>query len=262
MWSRAAAPDAPTWLGATSVHSRDPNAAQVLRNTLSMCDHYRQLHFLVNFFDAGALDPAATSRRLLGGQAHARVVAVQVPGMKTLFWKRSITPALLRSRRVQLLWLVDSDISSHPSSFPLGVLAGILATTRATLLQPSIRAAVHGTPHAFLRVRQAHMSCVATTAGFVELQTPLFAPEAWAAFHERVLARVADADLADSDYGIDITWCAPRRRRRADESMPMNVTAHWFHADECDGTRRAAAMHEGCACACACCARALPPVAG
>lgn len=102
-------------------------------------------------------------------------------------------------------------VAVHPSAFPLGQVAGILLSTRATMLQPSVRALVHGTHHSFLRVKPAHMSCLATTAQWVEMQTPLFAGEAWAAYHSSVLSHIADEDLAASDYGIDISWCAAVR---------------------------------------------------
>jgi hypothetical protein len=67
---------------------------------------------------------------------------------------------------------------------------------------------VHGTYHGFLRVKHAHMSCLATTAKFVELMVPIFRMEAWAAVHRRIFARLADEDLFQSDHGIDLTWCA------------------------------------------------------
>ena len=55
------------------------------------------------------------------------------------------------------------------------------------------------------------MSCVATSAQFVELQCPIFAADAWTSYHRRVLSHIADRDLAESDYGIDISWCAAVR---------------------------------------------------
>ena len=52
------------------------------------------------------------------------------------------------------------------------------------------------------------MSCLATTAQWVEMQTPLFAGDAWAAFHQRVLSIIPDEGLVTSDFGLDIIWCA------------------------------------------------------
>lgn len=102
-------------------------------------------------------------------------------------------------------------VAVHPSAFPLGQLAGVLAATRATLVQPSIRAQVHGTHHTFLRIRPAHMSCMATTVPWVEMQTPIFAGDAWAAYHENVLSAISDEHLAASDFGVDVSWCAALR---------------------------------------------------
>lgn len=38
--------------------------------------------------------------------------------------------------------------------------------------------------------------------------TPLLQADAWAYFHSAILAHIPDEALAESDYGIDITWCA------------------------------------------------------
>lgn len=52
------------------------------------------------------------------------------------------------------------------------------------------------------------MSCLATTAQWVEMQTPLFSGKAWAFFHEHVLSIIPEEGLATSDFGLDIIWCA------------------------------------------------------
>jgi len=74
------------------------------------------------------------------------------------------------------------------------------------------------------------MSCLATTAMWVEMQSPLFSADAWAAYHTMVLAHIADDDLAASDFGIDISWCAAVR-----EAFPTRPT--------CLVTPAAAATH-------------------
>ena len=203
-----------TWIGGTSVGLRDPIMPQLVQSAAAMCNTYPQLHFIVNYYDSrlpASFDANAMVRHHAGSANSARLEGTRVAGMKTVFWKRVLTPAKIRSLNAELVWLVDSDIAIHPSAFPLGPIAGVMANLRATLLQPSIRAMVHGTYHTFLRVRNAHMSCVATTAQFVELQCPVFAAEAWVSLHERVLSVIADKHLAESDYGIDISWCAAVR---------------------------------------------------
>ena len=191
------------------MHSKDGIMPSLVNSAAQLCDLYPQVHFIVNLFDAERVDAAALVR--LNSGNHSRVEGVWVHGMKTLFWKRTLTPELIRRYGVEVVFLVDSDIAMHPSVYPLGQLVGVMAATRATLLQPSIRAYVHGTYHTFLRVRNAHMSCLATTAQFVELQTPLFTGEGWTAFHTEMLSAIEDEHLGDSDYGIDITWCAMMR---------------------------------------------------
>lgn len=113
-----------------------------------------------------------------------------------------------RTRGLRAVWVFDCDIAVHPSVFPLGQVVGLMRATRATVLQPAIRAQVHGTYHTWLRVRQTHPSCVATTAGWVEMQTPIFSGDAWARLHEGVFALVPDAAMSESDFGLDLVWCA------------------------------------------------------
>ena len=191
------------WIGATAIHSTDKFRTPLIKTLGLLCDSYPLLSAIVNFFDERQLSHDEL-RALV--QQHARIEGTNIPGMKTLFWRRVLTPERVRS--AALVWVFDCDIAVHPSVFPLGQLAGTLFNTNATLLQPSIRALVHGTYHPWLRVRPTHMSCVATTAPWVEMQTPLFSADAWSVFHTRMLSIVKDEHLAVSDFGIDITWCA------------------------------------------------------
>ena len=195
------------WLGATATHSRDKDMPTLVDSLSALVLHYPQLHMVVNFFDHEPVNPSQLLRTHARNQsALAQLEGTAVAGMKTLFWYRYLTPA--RTRHLKAVWVFDCDIAVHPSVFPLGQLAGVMAATRATVLQPSIQALVHGTYHPWLRVRKAHMSCLATTAQWVEMQTPLFAGDAWARFHEKVLSIIPEKGLATSDFGLDIIWCA------------------------------------------------------
>ena len=199
------------WLGAGTVHSRDRQHMQIMRSAFALCSQYQQLTVVMNHFDDPVPAHAPRGRHSLVPQfeksaGHNRVGTTWIPGMKVLFWKLVLTPAYVQ--RFSAVWMFDSDVAVHPSIFPLGSLMGVLSGTGASLLQPSIRAQVHGTYHGFLRVKHAHMSCLATTAKFVELMIPIFRMEAWAAVHRRMFARLADEDLFRSDHGIDLTWCA------------------------------------------------------
>ena len=199
------------WLGAGTVHSKDKQYFQIMRSVFALCNQYQQLTVVVNHFDDPVPTHAPHGRHASVPQFektadHDRVGTTWIPGMKVLFWKLVLTPAYVQ--RFEAVWMFDSDVAIHPSIFPLGSLMGVLAATGANLLQPSIRAKVHGTYHGFLRVKNAHLSCMATTAKFVELMIPVFRMEAWAAVHRRMFSRLADEDLARSDHGIDLTWCA------------------------------------------------------
>jgi hypothetical protein len=196
------------WLGATAIHSKDHLLERTMASFVELTTNYQQLGIIVNLFDAKKVDaPRIISRH--AGPSSSQLEGTWVPGMKTLFWKVVLTPA--RTRGLELVWLFDCDIAVHPSVFPLGQMVGTLKATRATLIQPSVRGWLHGTYHGWLRARQSHMSCLATTAQFVEMQTPMFAGEAWARFNEVVLSEVPNEGLAASGYGIDISWCAAMR---------------------------------------------------
>ena len=182
------------WLGAGTVHSRDRQHMQIMRSAFALCSQYQQLTVVMNHFDDPV--PAHAPRGLhalipqfekLAG--HNRLGTTWIPGMKGLFWKLVLTPAFVQ--RFSAVWMFDSDVAVHPSIFPLGSLMGVLSGTGASLLQPSIRAQWDGTYHGFLRVKHAHMSCLATTAKFVELMIPIFRMEAWAAVHRRMFARLS-----------------------------------------------------------------------
>lgn len=217
------------WLGATALHSQDKATPALITSLTALVLQNPQLHMLVNFFDATPVNPQNfLQRHAQNSSALLQLEGTAVPGMKTLFWYKYLTPA--RTRHLQLVWVFDCDIAVHPSVFPLSQLAGALMSTRATLLQPSIQAFVHGTYHPWLRVKKAHMSCLATTAQWVEMQTPLFAGDAWARFHEKVLAIIPEEGLVTSDFGLDIIWCAFLR-----EEFPQRPT--------CLVTPSAAATH-------------------
>ena len=190
------------WLGATSIHTRDyaASARSALRGLL---DLHPPLHLVVNHFDAG--DISAT-RRAEVEDRHPRISVTWVADMKGLFWKRVLTPERLRGVRV--IWLFDADVAAHPAAMPLGGLVSALLSTDASAMQPQVRALGMGTDHSWLRQRPSLSSCVASTARFVEVMTPLLQADAWIAFHEQVLSRVPDGALALSDFGIDVTWCA------------------------------------------------------
>ena len=211
------------WLGAVSIHSRDFNAG-AQNSLVALLDIYPVLQVIVNHFDddaggshgrrgSSSASSSSTARGSISSNAaparlHARLEVSFVPGMKTLFWKQVLTREELTRRKVLVLWLFDADVYTHPAVMPLGELVSALLSSDASALQPVVRAAGMGVSHTWLRQRPALSSCVASTARFVEVMTPLLRADAWTAFHERYLSAVPDAALAVSDFGVDVTWCA------------------------------------------------------
>jgi hypothetical protein len=164
-------------LAATSIHSLDVNLPQILSSLHALCGVYSSLNAIINLFDAQ--EPAAVSATLRQSTVWLpdRYELTWVPGMKTIFWKRILTPE--RTRAASVVWLFDADIAVHPTLMPLGELVTSLLALNASAVQPSIRAYARkeadarwpasrhnpmGTIHAWLVERPAHISCVATTA--------------------------------------------------------------------------------------------------
>ena len=102
------------WLGATSVHSRDPRVPALLRSLRELCDANPALRLVINHFDPNA------SSRVKARPATDRIQVSWVPGMKGLFWKTVLTP--LRTSTYRVVWLFDSDMAVHPGVLPLGAI--------------------------------------------------------------------------------------------------------------------------------------------
>ena len=209
------------WLGATATHSMEQNSPKLIASLAELCEHHLQLNVIVNFFDNQRVD-ATRIIQMHSRNKTSRLEGTWLTGMKTLFWREFLTPE--RTQHLQVVWVFDCDIAVHPSVFPLGQLAGALLSTRATLLQPSIQALVHGTYHPWLRVKKAHMSCLATTAQWVEMQTPLFSGDAWATFHRKVLSIIPDEGLVTSDFGA-ICWPGSTQHTLHLSTLPLLLPA-------------------------------------
>ena len=87
---------------------------------------------------------------------------------------------------------------------------------------------MHGTYHPWLG--STHRS-LATTAQWVEMQTPLFAGDA-CGFHEKVLAIIPEEGLVTSDFGLDIAWCASSGGSRS-VHMLATPSAAATHLNSC-----------------------------
>ena len=164
-------------LAATSIHSKDVNLPQILRSLHELCAFYSALHAVINLFDEQ--EPTHTIQTLKQSSTWLpdRYEVTWVAGMKTLFWKRILTPE--RTRAATVVWLFDADIAVHPTLFPLGQIVSSMLALNASAVQPSIRAYSEkeadarwpmkrltgsGTIHSWLLERPTHISCVANTA--------------------------------------------------------------------------------------------------
>ena len=89
---------------------------------------------LLNFFREVS---AAESNQLRHAAAafHPHIESSFVPGFKTLFWARALTPALVAA--YTHLFLFDSDMVVRPADFDLVRLMRIGEATNASLIQPS-----------------------------------------------------------------------------------------------------------------------------
>ena len=186
----------PRWLGATAAHSSDAVLPPAL---LALCNVFPQLRVVVNIFDG---EPPRAAQY----NASSSIELTFVAGLKSIFWKRVLTPARVRS--FEVVWLFDADIAVHPSVFPLATSVSVLLELGASIMQPAIRGWGMTTHHGWLQHRWTHLSCAVTTARFVEIMTPMWRQDAWSAFHEAVLMRMPDDRLATLDYCLDLVWCA------------------------------------------------------
>ena len=111
------------WLGATSLHSRDPASAAVVGTIALLCDAYPQLRVIINLFDSEPVDaPAWVARHSRGS---SQTEGTNVAGMKTLFWKLKLTPAVTRGLRA--VWLFDCE-RAHTDSIHRPLLVARLQT--------------------------------------------------------------------------------------------------------------------------------------
>lgn len=92
------------------------------------------LQVVVNFFDEGAVKAPQLIARLVNDAQ--RIEGTWLPGMKTLFWKRHLTPK--RTRGLRFVWLFDSDsaCSARRQSHALCTHVGLTHHPRLTESAP------------------------------------------------------------------------------------------------------------------------------
>ncbi len=151
----------------------------------------------------------------------ARFRYSNVTGSAALFWKRVLTPAVIRG--MQAVWLFDVSLVVHPSVLPLGVLmrglegsdAGALVPRRATAA-PLNTTAKGGAP------------CTARSVVAPDRACTIFStrPSGWPTFYSTVLAKMTDEAAQRMDAGLVLrTTCIAISRllRRAGSQRPSCV---------------------------------------
>ena len=112
------------WLVATSLPCADRLAVAEVRLFIATHASPRALHVIANIFD-GKPSRCRETLQLAAGNAAAehptreQVVLriTNVPGHKTVFWKKELTPGVVS--RYDAIWLLDCDVRVTPHLFSI-----------------------------------------------------------------------------------------------------------------------------------------------
>ena len=201
-------------LVATCLSQHDPYKPHLLRGLQELLSTFPWTRAMLNFFGATS---DATERWNIASTAmaaHRRIASTFVPGFKTLFWRRALTPALLAG--FSHLFLFDSDMVVRPSEFDLVGLLRIQEVMNASIIAPSPYGDNPGTYHLGMARCPESLACscspdprarcAACREPSVEVKVPLFTRDAWLAVYEHLLSRLPLPTLI-ADKMIDLVWC-------------------------------------------------------
>ena len=205
-------------LAATSISPRDPHLQRLLADLKELVVVHPWARALLNLFDEVTDVERTHIARSVVAQ-HPHIASSFVPGFKTLFWARVLTPSLVRPFTHLLLF--DSDLVVRPSSFDLVGLLRIGEATNASLIQPS----PYGTNAGMYSLGiprcpesdvckcspRPSEKCVACRQPVIEVKVPLFTSAAWIVIHDELLAHVKFEALT-SDRSIDLMCADPPTR--------------------------------------------------
>lgn len=121
-------------LATTALSPHDPYLPTLLTHMGELLSTYEWVRVLLNFF----LELRADERSLLAqsvAAAHPGIASAFVPGFKTLFWRRVLTPAVVGA--FTHLFIFDSDMVVRPSQFDLVGLLRIGEVVNASLIAPA-----------------------------------------------------------------------------------------------------------------------------
>ena len=198
------------WLVATSLPCADRLAVAEVRLFIATHASPRALHVIANIFD-GKPSRCRETLQLAAGNAAAehptreQVVLriTNVPGHKTVFWKKELTPGVVS--RYDAIWLLDCDVRVTPHLFSIAEVEHWMHVTGASILQPSVVAQQEGgrSARGFARRGLASADCLAREVPYVEQMTPILRREAFEIFHQQALQQIPDEKLG-SDSGIEV----------------------------------------------------------
>jgi hypothetical protein len=201
-------------LAATSISERDPHLRSLLSDLVDLSGVHPWVRVLINFF--GTIRTHATERKISSAVhlAHPSIATSFVPGFKTLFWQRVLTPSALAA--FTHLFVFDSDMLVRPASFDLVGLLRVGEAINASIIQPAPYGGGAGTymlgtkrcpdSDACKCSPDPHSQCVVCRQPVVEVKVPLFTVAAWRTVYDRFLSLVPSSKLT-ADKMIDIIWC-------------------------------------------------------
>lgn len=151
-------------------------------------------------------DTSAGAKNASAARHHTHFVTVtSVPGHKTIFWKRELTPAVIS--KFDIVWLFDCDVRVSPHLYSRANVEHWLEVTGASIVQPSVVAATIGGRAGRGALTRSVLSaeCVAREVPYIEQMTPIFRRAAFFLLW-RTLQQIPDARLG-SDSGLEALWC-------------------------------------------------------
>ena len=199
------------WLMATALPCADPTSMMEVTSFITNYASAR-MHVRANLFDVSSAKAsqkgraAACTAQLQGAApANSLVVVSTVPGHKTQFWRRELTPTAVA--RYDIIWLLDCDVRVSPRLFILREIEYWMHATGASIVQPSVvpaKAGGRGGRGSFTRASLS-ADCAAREHPFIEQMTPVFRRGAFIALYHSLMS--IPNELLGSDSGIDLFWC-------------------------------------------------------
>ena len=221
-------------LVASCISQADPHLPYLMADLRELLTTFRWARALINFFGATSGKDEQMKIARVATSTHGHIASTFIPGFKTLFWARALTPKLLGA--FTHLFLFDSDMVVRPSQFDLVGLLRIQEAVNASIIAPSPYGENPGTYHLGMArcpdssackcSLEPHTQCVACRQPMVEVKVPLFTRDAWRAVYEHLLAKVPHEVLtADKQIDLVCSHCS-RVRSQCTRAPPRVPRSH------------------------------------